>query len=35
MKRLEISRLMDEYVDTEFFPEGGGTAHREIGRAHV
>lgn len=22
MKRLEISKLMDEYVDTEFFPEG-------------
>lgn len=23
MKRLEISKLMDEYVDNEFFPEGG------------
>lgn len=23
MKRLEISRLMDEYVDGEFFPQGG------------
>lgn len=26
MKRLEISRLMDEYVDGEFFPQGGETA---------
>lgn len=26
MKKLEISRLMDEYVDTEFFPEGGEIA---------
>lgn len=26
MKRLEISRLMDEYVDDEFFPQGGETA---------
>ena len=26
MKRLEVSKLMDEYVDDEFFPEGGGTA---------
>lgn len=26
MKRLEISRLMDEYVDGEFFPEGGAAA---------
>ena len=26
MKKLEISRLMDEYVDSEFFPEGGSTA---------
>lgn len=23
MKRLEISKLMDEYVDGEFFPQGG------------
>lgn len=23
MKKLEISRLMDEYTDTEVFPEGG------------
>lgn len=26
MKQLEISRLMDEYQDDEFFPQGGGTA---------
>jgi len=26
MKRLEISRLMDEYEDNEFFPQGGETA---------
>lgn len=26
MKRLEVSKLMDEYVDNEFFPEGGETA---------
>ncbi|MBD5084237.1 MAG: hypothetical protein HDT33_04025 [Clostridiales bacterium] len=26
MKQLEISRLMDEYTDTEFFPEGGSVA---------
>ena len=26
MKRLEISRLMDEYTDTEFFPAGGSAA---------
>lgn len=26
MKKLEISRLMDEYQDNEFFPEGGTTA---------
>ncbi len=26
MKRLEVSKLMDEYVDDEFFPEGGETA---------
>ena len=26
MKRLEISKLMDEYQDNEFFPEGGSTA---------
>lgn len=29
MKRLEISKLMDEYVDTEFFPEGGSIANVE------
>ena len=26
MKRLRISELMDEYVDNEFFPQGGRTA---------
>lgn len=26
MKRLEISKLMDEYTDTEFFPTGGSVA---------
>lgn len=26
MKQLEISKLMDEYTDNEFFPEGGETA---------
>lgn len=26
MKRLEISKLMDEYQDNEFFPEGRSTA---------
>ena len=26
MKRLEISKLMDEYQDNEFFPEGGESA---------
>ena len=26
MKRLEISRLMDEYQDNEFFPEEGSSA---------
>ncbi len=26
MKRLEVSKLMDDYVDDEFFPEGGETA---------
>ena len=29
MKRLEISKLMDEYEDNEFFPEGGSTADVE------
>lgn len=27
MKRMEISRLMDEYTDTEFFPEGGSAVN--------
>ena len=35
MKRLEISKLMDEYVDTEFFPEGGGTADLQAVKARV
>lgn len=29
MKRLEISRLMDQYQDNEFFPESGNTADPE------
>lgn len=29
MKRLEISRLMDEYVDNEFFPAGGSVVDSE------
>ena len=29
MKRLRISKLMDEYTDTEVFPEGGSTADPE------
>ena len=29
MKKLEISRLMDDYRDDEFFPEGGSTADVE------
>lgn len=29
VKELEISKLMDEYVDNEFFPEGGSTANVE------
>lgn len=29
MKRLTISKLMDEYTDTEFFPTGGTTANPE------
>lgn len=29
MKRLTISRLMDEYTDTEFFPAGGSAADPE------
>lgn len=29
MNRLEISKLMDEYTDTEFFPGGGSVANVE------
>ena len=29
MKQLEISRLMDEYMDNEFFPEGGSAVDVE------
>ncbi len=35
MKQLEISRLMDEYVDTEFFPEGGSAADADAVKARV
>lgn len=35
MKRLEISRLMDEYVDNEFFPEGGSAADVDAVKARV
>ena len=35
MKRLEISRLMDEYTDTEFFPEGGSAADADAVKARV
>ncbi len=35
MKRLEISRLMDEYTDTEFFPEGGSAANPQAVRGWV
>ena len=35
MKRLEISRLMDEYVDGEFFPEGGSSTDVEAVKARV
>lgn len=35
MKKLEISRLMDEYVDTEFFPEGGSAADADAVKARV
>lgn len=35
MKRLEISRLMDEYTDTEFFPEGGSAANPEAVKGWV
>ena len=35
MKRLEISRLMDEYVDNEFFPEGGSVTNTQAVRDMV
>ena len=35
MKRLEISRLMDEYVDNEFFPQGGKTADTQAVKDRV
>lgn len=35
MKRLRISELMDEYVDNEFFPQGGRTADVEAVKARV
>lgn len=35
MKRLEISRLMDEYVDGEFFPQGGETADTQAVKDRV
>ncbi len=35
MKRLTISKLMDEYTDTEFFPTGGSTANPEAVKGWV
>ena len=35
MKRLEISRLMDEYQDDEFFPDGGSSADTQAVKARV
>lgn len=35
MKRLEISRLMDEYVDDEIFPQGGETADAQTVKDRV
>lgn len=35
MKRLEISKLMDEYQDNEFFPEGGSTADTQAVKDRV
>lgn len=35
MKRLEISRLMDEYTDNEFFPQGGETADTQAVKDRV
>lgn len=35
MKRLEISKLMDEYQDNEFFPDGGSSADTQAVKARV
>lgn len=35
MRRFEISRLMDEYTDNEFFPQGGETADLQAVKARV
>lgn len=35
MKKLEISRLMDEYTDNEFFPQEGETADPAAAKARV
>ena len=35
MKRLKISKLMDEYTDTEFFPTGGNAVSTEAVKARV
>lgn len=35
MKRLEISRLMDEYTDNEFFPQGGEAADTQAVKERV
>ena len=35
MKRIRISRLMDEYTDTEFFPAGGSAVNSERVEARV
>ena len=35
MKRLRISKLMDEYTDTEFFPAGGSAVSPERVKARV
>lgn len=35
MKRLEISRLMDDYEDHEFFPQGGSAAGADGVKARV
>lgn len=35
MKRLTISKLMDEYTDIEFFPTGGSAADKDAIKAQV